>query len=52
MPQYRFNQEDAAAIMVYLRSLAPAGSRASPEIASSRLYRRTERAPKPAFSVH
>ena len=24
MPQYRFNQEDAAAIMAYLRSLAPA----------------------------
>jgi hypothetical protein len=24
MPQYRFNQEDAAAILVYLRSLAPA----------------------------
>ena len=24
MPQYRFNQEDAAAIMAYLRSLGPA----------------------------
>ena len=24
MPQYRFNQEDASAIVVYLRSLAPA----------------------------
>lgn len=30
MPQYRFNQEDAAAIMAYLRSLAPAQAAGHP----------------------
>ncbi len=30
MPQYRFNQEDAAAIMAYLRSLAPAQTAGHP----------------------
>ena len=29
MPQYRFNQEDASAIVAYLRSLAPAATSAS-----------------------
>lgn len=30
MPQYRFNQEDATAIMAYLRSLAPAPAAGHP----------------------
>jgi len=30
MPQYRFNQEDAAAIMAYLRSLGPAQAEGYP----------------------
>jgi hypothetical protein len=29
MPQYRFNQEDASAIVAYLRSLAPGATSAS-----------------------
>jgi hypothetical protein len=29
MPQYRFNQEDASAIVAYLRSLAPVATSAS-----------------------